>query len=312
MPKLRDQTARLLDDPTSLAHRALAGLDPDVAAQVPPRPGERPGPYGSPPRSPEEDSAGLRRLARHLYASDLYWVTPQMSALAVSSAESLPSVRWSVVDRPDGANFGLLVWDGGIGMIDYGGVGVPTAAASWAPHEDGLAVCVYMTRYDMAAAVERVTGQPAPVDDIPPLVPVWSDVLPTGDEWTPASELGWWRTALTTLWASWTLMQQPTVADRQRAEVDRAIRRSYGRAGRPAPEVTIVDLRRVYRPPRERDPDEPPSRQYRHRWVVSGHWRDQPYGPGGTLRRRQWIPSYIKGPTGAPLLRTTRVNVWRR
>jgi len=46
--------------------------------------------------------------------------------------------------------------------------------------------------------------------------------------------------------------------------------------------------------------------------VVSGHWRKQPYGPEQSLRRQTWIPAYIKGPDGAPLLATERVNVWRR
>jgi hypothetical protein len=45
-----------------------------------------------------------------------------------------------------------------------------------------------------------------------------------------------------------------------------------------------------------------------HRWVVSGHWRNQSHGPGREQRRRQWIPAHIKGPDGAPLLATERVN----
>jgi hypothetical protein len=30
-------------------------------------------------------------------------------------------------------------------------------------------------------------------------------------------------------------------------------------------------------------------------WMVRGHWRAQPYGPGRTLRRPQWIEPYDKG-----------------
>ncbi|GAA3032051.1 hypothetical protein GCM10017559_69080 [Streptosporangium longisporum] len=48
------------------------------------------------------------------------------------------------------------------------------------------------------------------------------------------------------------------------------------------------------------------------RWVVSGHWLNQVHGPNRSLRRRQWVPSHTKGPDGAPLLITARVNVWRR
>lgn len=34
----------------------------------------------------------------------------------------------------------------------------------------------------------------------------------------------------------------------------------------------------------------------RKRFTVRGHWRQQPYGPGRTLRRNQWIEPYWKGP----------------
>lgn len=33
------------------------------------------------------------------------------------------------------------------------------------------------------------------------------------------------------------------------------------------------------------------------RFVVRGHWRDQAYGPGRTLRKRMWIEAFWKGPT---------------
>lgn len=75
--------------------------------------------------------------------------------------------------------------------------------------------------------------------------------------------------------------------------------------------VTIIDLRRRYHPGDDQPADEQPGR-YSHRWVVSGHWRRQPYGPGRELRHRIWIADHLKGPDGAPLLVRERVNVWRR
>lgn len=47
--------------------------------------------------------------------------------------------------------------------------------------------------------------------------------------------------------------------------------------------------------------------EYHHRWIVSGHFRNQTYGPNNSLRRRQWIPPYIKGPVGAPLLNRAKI-----
>jgi hypothetical protein len=42
------------------------------------------------------------------------------------------------------------------------------------------------------------------------------------------------------------------------------------------------------------------TRVYKTRWVVRGHWRNQPYGPERALRRLTWIEPHWKGPEGAP------------
>lgn len=39
-----------------------------------------------------------------------------------------------------------------------------------------------------------------------------------------------------------------------------------------------------------------------HRFQVRGHWRNQAYGPGWSLHRRQWIEEYEKGPEDKPLV----------
>jgi len=41
--------------------------------------------------------------------------------------------------------------------------------------------------------------------------------------------------------------------------------------------------------------------QLRVRTRVSGHWRNQPYGPQRSLRRRQWIEPFWRGPEDGPL-----------
>ncbi|EGJ73800.1 hypothetical protein STTU_1011 [Streptomyces sp. Tu6071] len=56
------------------------------------------------------------------------------------------------------------------------------------------------------------------------------------------------------------------------------------------------------------------GRRYRHRWVASGHWRkhrSERYSEE-TRASKRWVPSHVKGPDGAPLLPTEKVNVWRR
>lgn len=52
--------------------------------------------------------------------------------------------------------------------------------------------------------------------------------------------------------------------------------------------------------------------EYSHRFIVRGFWRNQQYGPHHSLRRRQWIPPYVKGPSDKPLICKDTVRVWRR
>jgi hypothetical protein len=51
------------------------------------------------------------------------------------------------------------------------------------------------------------------------------------------------------------------------------------------------------------------TRDWQHSWVVSPHWRWQPFGPGRTQRRLILIGAYKKGPDDKPLLGAERV--WR-
>lgn len=51
-------------------------------------------------------------------------------------------------------------------------------------------------------------------------------------------------------------------------------------------------------------------REYVHRFVVRGHWKQQAYGTGRTLRRRIYVMPYVKGPEGAPFLERERVYQW--
>lgn len=49
-------------------------------------------------------------------------------------------------------------------------------------------------------------------------------------------------------------------------------------------------------------------RDWSHRWLVSGHWRNQWY-PSEGVHRPIWIDAFVKGPSDAPLL--VRPTVYR-
>lgn len=285
LPRVRDRMVTLLSDPTSALRRR--------------------------PSIDSEHGLTLDIVARHLASGRMYWVSGDMAALATAAGRELDTVRWTSADRPAAA--GLMVIDGGVGWLSRpAGGDFPVDAISWGPAPDGLLLSLWVARQRLDDNLARQGAHVDP-EQIPHLVPMLGYPLPISADYRPAADIpAEFRTLATTLAAAWHLMYQPILADRRRAEVDRAIRRAYARADRPEPEVTIVDLRALYRPT---DPDHEPRSEpgrYSHRWVVTGHWRNQAHGPGLQLRKRIWIPDYIKGPDGAPLLIHERVNVWRR
>lgn len=283
LPKVRDQVLRHLADP-AMPIRSLVE---------------------------EKNQPGLDLAENHLRAADLYWVTADMTALAMSAGASLDAARWATADRPSGC--GLLVWDGGSGQLDYEGTLLPVDACTWGPSPDGCLIWLWISRTRVAEAAGK-QGWELAEDQVPPLAPMRAFAVPVTTEPVAMADLpDDARTPGTAaLAAAWLLMQQPNLVERTIERPDKSIRRAYGRAGRESPEVAVIDLRHQYVAKDPDGSDEPTSRRYKHRWVVSGHWRNQAHGPDRSKRRRQWIPSYTKGPDGAPLLITEKINVWRR
>lgn len=106
--------------------------------------------------------------------------------------------------------------------------------------------------------------------------------------------------------ALWLLASQVNVSDRVTENPDRAARRRSLRA-KTDPRVTVVKLRRL-RESSDHEPGAGTGRDWQHRWIVGGHWRNQPFGPGRSLRRPVWIAPYVKGPEGKPLVARPKVK----
>ncbi|MEU3656453.1 hypothetical protein AB0E67_27330 [Streptomyces sp. NPDC032161] len=284
LPRLRRQTLRHLRDPeSSLRANTSRGTAP-----------------------------GLDALASHLEVADLFWVGQDMTALAMHSGSQLAATRWATADRPSPC--GLLYWDEGVGHVDANGVQVPVEACVWGPHETGLLLWLLMSRSRLASEVARIGRYKVAEEAIPPLIPICAATFPVTAEPAPLAEVDPQlpQPVVAALAAAWLLMQQPQLVDRTQERAEKATARAYARDRLPSPEVTIVDLRRQYTP-QDRDPDAGSDlRTYRNRWIVSGHWRNQAHGPERSLRRKTWVPAHVKGPEGAPLLPTEKVNVWRR
>lgn len=110
--------------------------------------------------------------------------------------------------------------------------------------------------------------------------------------------------------ALWALPQARGVAELARTDVDRAARRRSTRLGLD-PDVRVVTLRygASSSSSGELAGEERADVRWRHRWMVTPHFRAQPYGPGRQQRKQILIGPYMKGPEGAPMLGLDRV--WR-
>lgn len=251
-----------------------------------------------------------------LMAAELYWVSPDMTAFALNASADLP--EWApLLATP--ARFGLLVWDGGMPSLPWTGspergftvspLGarrppqVDVHGVVWGPDERGLVL------YPLARSAE--------LGDL--LTPRWAacDLFTFGAVVVPWDEplqvehlRGDAAGFVAAVGATWLLMQQPTVVD-GRPLHERDGTHAAGATPRPDRQVRIIDLRRAASAVRDGD-DSSSGRSYKHRCVVSGHWRQQAVGPGRAQRRPTYVAPYVKGPAGAPMLDTERVNVWRR
>jgi len=108
----------------------------------------------------------------------------------------------------------------------------------------------------------------------------------------------WVRTVI----AIFNLMNQ-TVADTREVDVDRHTAKRARRMNLPG-RVTIIHLRRTEGSRSDHESDI----EWQHRWVVRGHWRNQPYGSGEDKHyERIWIAPHIRGPEDKPLIITDKV-----
>lgn len=107
-----------------------------------------------------------------------------------------------------------------------------------------------------------------------------------------------WRARRGDMFRALCFLLRQRVADTETVMPDRATRRRAQREGKEPPPVRVISIRGVEHGGTAGDG----QREYRHRWMVRGHWRMQPCGPGRALRRPTWVVPHIAGPDGAPLL----------
>jgi hypothetical protein len=247
-----------------------------------------------------------------LEEASLWFVGGAMCDLLSSAAPQLPATELHHSLIPDLS--GLVVFESPLEGIDADNLGagpVHVGAMLWGPalwERDGspiLGVTVY------GPHVAR-----------PWLLPLGGLIWPVGASCDDALNGEQWGEAVLPdyavasmvedrrrLLALWLLSTQPGVATTTTTRPARAVARRSARAGLD-PAVRVIQLRDA-RPANVAESYDS-ARQYHHRWVTSGYWKMQHYGPGAQLRRPVYINAHLKGPKDAPLLDTPKVKAWTR
>ncbi len=248
------------------------------------------GPFGLP--TPLHNRPTRTALADGLDQAHLYYIDPQFTALVAQTYAGLPDT--TVTDWIAPSQAGLLVWATPADQTRH------IAAASWTPYRDGWAiVCYRSVGADLPEALMQTFRH-----EIGWLIPIHATHLSAGKPVNGADPLA-------TLITTWLLIAQ-RLTETEPVAADPSIRKAYARARRPQPQVRLVRIR----PPRAADPPEttglrvPSGRATPdHRYWVSGHERQQPYGPGRSLHKTIYIEPFLKGPEDKPIKASTTVRV---
>ncbi|MFV2172271.1 hypothetical protein ACFHW2_12200 [Actinomadura sp. LOL_016] len=270
---------------------------------------------------------------KRLANAALYWVSPHMTALTQAAAPGMPPFRPTPADMP--APYGFMYFaspfatadevpvadtavfaDGSVHTLEGGTYQV--CAVSWGPWDYQGAWPRGGTWFTFYTALDISDDDPdaAVLRRLPPLrldnecviaahctgVEEWPDRVQRTGGTAP-----WTHLALTAI----RLMATSRTTTATEHTPIRAVRRRAARADVAHPDQPVNLLDVTARPRTERTPsDEHPGRNYRVRWVVEGHWRNQWY-PASETHRPRYIDAYVKGPEGAPLQVKETVHLWR-
>lgn len=266
---------------------------------------------------PESPIPMVAEHTRALRRAELYWVSRDMTQLAVATAPEMP--EWTpAIACPTPSGF--MWFSAPIGSTPdvppegFTDDGTPAEAVlgagqiqgiHWSLHEGRtLTVTLYGGCTDES---QRARTRPLArgIYEIG-IYQLIADV--SFSPMSGAIREPWAAEMVHTLGAAWILMQQPTVATTRRTRG-----RGAGVGGKKKPEKTslvqVIELRRLaYKHSEEKGHS---TREYHTRWMVRGHWRQQRVGPGRKYTKPVFVSPYLKGPDGAPI-KTDRVNAWRR
>lgn len=250
----------------------------------------------------------LSRMTTRMGSAGLWWIRPDMSMLAAHTAEDHDGFDGRTDAEPPERD-GLIVWEGGLPLEMRQPFGMPAArvtAVHWSVDDGPVRLLIYTDEPHMTRlhADRRL-----------PLALIGYDDGIHGVDMRGDESRVWLRRVLA---ATWALSRQPFTHERDATWNERSqglMPRALGKAmrRRPASPIRLLDVNTMPADDTASGarPHEDREREYSCRWIVSGHYRNQPYGPGRTQHRRIWIAPYIAGPKDKPLIIKPVVHIWR-
>lgn len=258
----------------------------------------------------------MYRFADGIGNAQLYWVSRTAATVATDLAgHGMPPVTFrELIATSDLPSSGLMMWPKALAPLPWTNhrvqdPGAEAMTAGW----DGLA-WIYDDREFTTYLLSQVSEQRA-AGVLSDVRPKWSpgqvvrfdslalDSQPgSGETLVPMDplpeEFGVVQPSVSQVVAALlALIGQERVVTKRTLFADRGSNSAAPNEDRAG--VVVLDL---LRPPSD------PSRSRRgdtaeravRRWFVRGHWRKQPYGPGGRLRRLQYIGLHTAGHPDAP------------
>lgn len=240
----------------------------------------------------EQQDDAYRDFVQHLPAGQLWWVAPDMQLLVEAATLSLPDFPLRQSDVPDPA--GVVFYASPLTGIDSRQEGqVAVNAMSWSATASRTSGQGVLLIYTWALTDQRgwVALGVASWDLGQHLANVRGDYSETH-----AASVVEDRRRMAALWL---LASQETLATRSAERIERAAARRQRREGIEVDTLRVLRLRRRHQ--RSENEQGQESREWTHRWVVSGHWRNQ-WLPSEDRHRPTWIAPYVKGPEDKPLV----------
>jgi hypothetical protein len=234
----------------------------------------------------------VQHLTAGIEGSDLYWISKDFTQLAIMAGKDFDKLVISREELPSA--FGFMVFEDAIGAIARPGGSAAIRGVSWTLVPQGVWINLYMQGEDgdPDVDVEQMRQELGYL-----MCPNAGGGFVFNDEFEMTDENFQF---IATIFATWFLMGQPGVADRDAAPVDKKYARSYQRTyNRRLPDVILIDLRK--RPQRATDAATHVGRPLSVRIYRRGHWKRQAYGEKRGLRKTIYVSGYIAGPEGAPL-----------